>query len=529
MTEQQISRRKLAKLIPAVLMLLCIGLCGFWIWYHSQPKVHDLTVELGTETVSVADFATKYAKPERFKFASDPSAVDINRTGTTEITLDYGGSQSTAKLTVVDTVAPKVNFVQHVFCQILEEPDPEVFISSVTDESDTRVYFASDVVLPKDYSDVTVCVVVEDASGNKTKKECVLSWNWLLEDYTLEYGQQMQKEDILMDPARDTSLISQEEIDRINAGGVGVYTLTGQLEGNRDACRVTVVDTQGPVLTVKNVKTAKGMKLSGDAFIESVTDISGVAEVRALSDLNTDEYGKQTVMIEAEDIYGNVTRKEAYFWVATEYIPPMITGAGSPLSVKKGGQLDLMAGVSAADNRDGACEVVCDTGKLDFQTAGTYYITYKAWDNSGNEASVKRKVVVEHDAADTAALAASIAASLGDDPEQLRDYVRSNIRYNHDWGDNDPVWYGFTNKVGNCYVHAMCLKAIFDLKGIENQLIWVTAKSHYWLIVKINGQWKHIDPTPSVLHGRYSLMNDQQRLSTLSGRKWDTSLWPACE
>ena len=529
MTEQQISRQKLAKMIPAGLMLLCIGLCGFWIWYHSQPKVHDLTVELGTETVSVADFATKYAKPERFKFASDPSAVDINRTGTTEITLDYGGSQSTAKLTVVDTVAPKVNFVQHVFCQILEEPDPEVFISSVTDESDTRVYFASDVVLPKDYSDVTVCVVVEDASGNKTKKECVLSWNWLLEDYTLEYGQQMQKEDILMDPARDTSLISQEEIDRINAGGVGVYTLTGQLEGNRDACRVTVVDTQGPVLTVKNVKTAKGMKLSGDAFIESVTDISGVAEVRALSDLNTDEYGKQTVMIEAEDIYGNVTRKEAYFWVATEYIPPMITGAGSPLSVKKGGQLDLMAGVSAADNWDGACEVVCDTGKLDFQTAGTYYVTYKAWDNSGNEASVKRKVVVKHDAADTAALAASNAASLGDDPEQLRDYVRSNIRYNHDWGDNDPVWYGFTNKVGNCYVHAMCLKAIFDLKGIENQLIWVTTKSHYWLIVKIDGQWKHIDPTPSMLHGRYSLMNDQQRLSTLSGRKWDTSLWPACE
>ena len=49
------------------------------------------------------------------------------------------------------------------------------------------------------------------------EKECVLSWRWLREDYTLEYGQQMQKEDILMDPARDTSLISQEEIDKINA------------------------------------------------------------------------------------------------------------------------------------------------------------------------------------------------------------------------------------------------------------------------------------------------------------------------
>ena len=47
--------------------------------------------------------------------------------------------------------------------------------------------------------------------------------------------------------------------------------------------------------------------------------------------------------------------------------------------------------------------------------------------------------------------------------------------------------------------------------------------------VKIDGQWKHIDPTPSQTHGIYSLMNDEQRLSTLSGRIWDTSLWPACE
>ena len=60
-------------------------------------------------------------------------------------------------------------------------------------------------------------------------------------------------------------------------------------------------------------------------------------------------------------------------------------------------------------------------------------------------------------------------------------------------------------------------------------MIWVTDKSHYWLIVKIGGKWKHIDPTPSTLHGKYSLMNDAQRLSTLSGRKWDTTQWPACE
>ena len=49
---------------------------------------------------------------------------------------------------------------------------------------------------------------------------------------------------------------------------------------------------------------------------------------------------------------------------------------------------------------------------------------------------------------------------------------------------------------------------------------------HYWLIINIGGVWYHIDPTPNYLHSRYSLMNNQQRLETLSGRKWDTTLWP---
>ena len=82
--------------------------------------------------------------------------------------------------------------------------------------------------------------------------------------------------------------------------------------------------------------------------------------------------------------------------------------------------------------------------------------------------------------------------------------------------------------MGNCYVHALCLQALFNEKGISSQLIWVTDKSHYWLLVNIGGTWKHIDPTPSSLHGRYSLMSDAQRYETLSGRDWDRTKWPEC-
>ena len=235
-------------------------------------------------------------------------------------------------------------------------------------------------------------------------------------------------------------------------------------------------------------------------------------------------------VVQAEDIFGNVTTETTTLWVTNDMVPPVIYGDLSAMSVEKHSQPDFLAGFSAYDGMDGVCQVECDTSKLDLHTAGTYYITYTATDTSGNVTSQKRKVTVEHDAEDTAALVASIAATLENDPEKIRNYVRSSIRYSTDWGGDDPVWKGFTEKSGNCYVHALCLKAILDLKGYNTQLIWVTNKTHYWLIIEMEpGVWRHIDPTPSDLHSRYSLMTDQQRLWTLSGRDWDHSQWPACE
>jgi transglutaminase-like putative cysteine protease len=170
-----------------------------------------------------------------------------------------------------------------------------------------------------------------------------------------------------------------------------------------------------------------------------------------------------------------------------------------------------------------------DISKVDLTKAGTYYATYTATDQAGNTATSRRKVVVNHDQADTKALVQSVAAGLSGDPEEIRDYVRDSIKYSSSWGDEDPVWYGFKNKKGNCYVHALCLQELLEEKGYSTKLIWVTDKSHYWLLIKLNGVWKHIDATPGVRHTKYSLMDDTQRLETLSGRKWDTSQWPACE
>ena len=370
--------------------------------------------------------------------------------------------------------------------------------------------------------------VVEDAWGNMIQEDCVISWMWMPENYTLELGDTLTPEMVLYNPEKDLAMLDQAQMDLINSSGVGTYEVQTAIGFRTNTCTVTVQDTTGPELELQEVKRYLGRKADVDDFVASVFDHSGEVELRLLTELSFDTEGKFPVTIEAKDIHGNVTTGETLLVITTDTTPPKFSGLGT-LSVEKNSNPDFLKGVKAVDKIDGNCEITYDVGKLDLSKAGTYYVTYRTSDTAGNVTTAKRKVVVEHDAADTAALVKSIANKLSDDPETIRNYVRGNIGYSKTWGGDDPVWYGFTNRTGNCYVHAMCLKAIYDLKGIESRMIWVTDKSHYWLQVKIGGGWKHIDPTPGRLHSKYSLMNDQQRLDTLSGRTWDTSKWPACK
>lgn len=186
-------------------------------------------------------------------------------------------------------------------------------------------------------------------------------------------------------------------------------------------------------------------------------------------------------------------------------------------------------GVSSKDAKDGACEFTVDSSSVDVNSAGTYYATYTSSDTKGNKTTSRRKVVVNHNQADLNALVKQIASGLGSNVEELRDYCRNKIKYSTNWGGDDPTWYGFNNWSGNCYVHALCFQSLLREKGYETQLIWVTDKTHYWNLVKINGVWRHMDSTPSSTHGKISIMTDEQRLTTLSGRDWDHSAWPVAK
>jgi len=520
----------------SVALIIAITVACYWCWYDQQIKFQSVQVELGTDKIEITPFLTEQAMAERCRFVTDISAIDLSVAGEHDIVLAQGHREETVKLTVKDTVAPVVVF-QDLVLHAGEVPQASDFVVSIDELAQTTVDYVIGFPEINDYEDKNVSVIVKDASGNAMSGVCSVRFIWLNDSVTIELGNQLTKADLLLAPEKDDALIDQAQLDAINSSPVGSYTVTSTSGNKTASVAVTVQDTTGPTLKLQEVKRQVGKKAVLEDFVKEAMDLSGEVTLTLLTELSFNKAGTYPVQIEAKDIFGNVTVAETSLVISNDTTGPKFTGL-TAITVEKHSQLpDLEKGVKAKDAKDGVVDFTYNASKVNLDKAGTYYITYTAKDKSGNVTNSRRKVTVNPDAEDTAALVASIASSLPNDPVQIRTYVQKNIKYSSNWGGDDPTWFGLTQKHGNCYVHAKVLQDILTLKGWSTKMIWVTGpsgyeKTHYWLQIYINGGWKHIDATPSTLHGRYPLMNDDQRYETLvkngTNRDWDRSMWPAC-
>lgn len=523
----------LIRILLVVMLILAgiVGFMGYTAWVDAQEVFRDVTVELGTEAVGIRAFMTEKAVGSRASFVSDPAKIDLSQVQQTELVLKHGTRNHTVSLTVQDTTAPTADIMQQQEVSVLEAmPEAAVLVSNIQDASEVSVYYAEEPVVPEDYSDVDVQIVLEDAHGNQTQLTSRFHFTgWLLESYVSELGSTLTADMLLTDPEKDQALMEQIDLSEVTT--VGEHTVTVVTGNTQEVCVITIQDTTAPELKVQNVRIKPGETTEVKDFVVSSSDISGEPEISLVGDLpDCSKNGTHTITIEAKDINGNSTTREATLWVSDNMNPPKIRGADEAMVVEKHSEPDFLKDVYAKDDIDGEIEAEVDTSDLDLTKAGTYYITYSAIDSSGNTGTHKRKVIVEPDEEDTAALVAEIAETLPDDPESIRDYVHDLIGYRGDaWGGDDPVWYGLNNHAGNCYVHAHTLQAFLEYKGYETQLIWVTNESHYWLIIKLDEGWRHIDSTPSSQHEKVGLGTDKVRYQNLNGRNWDRSKWPKCE
>ena len=256
-------------LIASFILILLVGsaVTAHIDWLDDQLKFQDVTIELGEETVSIDQFTTKYADPSKVSFACDVSAIDLSKPDQHLLTLQHGSKTERVLLTVQDTTAPQVTFVEKLEVTSGYEPNAQDFITEVIDADSTTVAFETQPVITPGYGNVDVTVVVTDESGNSVKRDCVIVYSWLKEEVKLEYGQSLTMKDVLYNPKQDEALVDQKVLDEISASSLGSYTITSTTESKTQICTVTVEDTTAPALELQEVKLRPGKEADMEDFI----------------------------------------------------------------------------------------------------------------------------------------------------------------------------------------------------------------------------------------------------------------------
>jgi len=154
---------------------------------------------------------------------------------------------------------------------------------------------------------------------------------------------------------------------------LGTYPLIYTYHGKEYEVDVNVVDTIPPVFETVPFTIEAGIKFSPKNLVKNIKDATKTT-VRFKNERTFTQAGEYEVGVIVTDEGGNETEKDALVNVVEDVKPPEAIDL-QPLSVVVGGNLKLMQGVN-------------------INKAGTYEVSYKASDRSGNEITIKREVKV---------------------------------------------------------------------------------------------------------------------------------------
>ncbi len=183
---------------------------------------------------------------------------------------------------------------------------------------------------------------------------------------------------------------------------------------------VNVSDTKAPVFSDDMVSTAAygtvlpllSSKSSVDgiyAYAEDMSDVTYKIDsvMPADSKLGADSYkiiddgnvsfnvpGTYNVNITASDKYGNTSQGIAQVNIMDKTAPVISKSKASFSVTEGGGAPNYSSYVSANDEISGACAVEVDDSNVDYNTPGTYTVTYTTHDGNGNTVTDSAEVTV---------------------------------------------------------------------------------------------------------------------------------------
>lgn len=324
---------------------------------------------------------------------------------------------------------------------------------------------------------------------------------------------------------------------------------TVRMYGTNFPCVLNIVDTTPPVAeAVPQVMYSVDRIPQAEDCVTNVYDLNDVT-VEWAEVPNMEWGGDFTAKVLVKDSSGNETLVSVPFSVTRDIVAPVIEGA-EDIEAFIGDTIQYRENVTVTDDIDPEPVLEVDTSGIVPDEEGTYEVTYRAKDFSGNmsETTINLTLVEKPDTwvepelvyAEAREVLNKITNSSMTDMEvaiQITWWVRYNVHYISECDDScwtRAAYDGLTKRTGNCYTFAMCAKALFDVAGIENMIIIrdpYIYNPHFWNYINIDGQWYHCDSTPRLEYDGYFFMYTTEELRNFwhngwNGYNFDEDLYP---
>ena len=440
----------------------------------------------------------------------DLTELDETVCGTYRVIAQTETERALLSLVLSDTTAPTAR--THNFNLLSGTTlSPEDFVTNIKDASEVTLSYKT----TPDYDSLapqTVVVIAEDVHGNAAEFSASLQiWN-ISGTLTAECGTTL---DALCDTlfaemrAAGAELPTFDQSFDPTALAPGTYNVRLHGTYSTPTVALTMVDTTAPVMTIAPVTAYVGHTLTPEQFVTEIIDATEVTlSFEKMPD--TTQAGTVSVTILAEDAGGNKTTAETSAVIIPDTVPPAIYGVKT-IYAQQNGTVSYRSGVSAYDNADGNVTVKIDASRVDVSKIGKYTVIYTATDKAGNTAT--QSAVVYVTGANQASinlyadeiLAAIITPGMTDTQKAsaIYNWCVGHLRYStataHLMGKFiEAAYSGFTSHIGNCYTYYAVASSLLTRAGIENMEIQRNNPNspHYWNLVKINGNWYHLDTCP---------------------------------
>ncbi len=464
-------------------------------------------VEFGTDADAIAALlADAYpAYP-----TLDMTALDTAVCGTYRVIAQTEEERAILSLVLSDTTPPSGR--THNFNLLSGTTlTPQDFVTNIKDASEVTLSYKT----APDYESLvpqTVVVEAADPHGNTAEFSCALQiWN-ISNTLTAECG-------IALDDLRDTLFTEMRAagadlptFDRSFDPSVlapGTYDVRLHGKYSTPTVSLTMVDTTPPVITTAPVTAYVGHTLAPEQLVRELTDATEV-KLSFETAPDTSKAGSISVTVIAEDAGGNKAESATTVTVITDTVAPAIYGVKT-IYAQQNGTVSYRSGVTAYDNADGNVSVKVDASRVDVTKIGKYTVIYTATDKAGNTATQSATVYVT--GANQASvnlyadeiLAVITTPGMNDTQKAsaIYNWCVGHLRYStatsHLMGKFlEAAYSGFTSHIGNCYTYYAVASALLTRAGIENIEIQRDNPNapHYWNLVKIGGNWYHLDTCP---------------------------------